>query len=63
MNQRVRILVNEEGTEAASVSVAEIGESANVINPGPFVFHADHPFAYFITENKTGAILLQGVYL
>ena len=26
------------------------------------VFHADHPFLYFITEASTGAILFAGRY-
>ena len=53
------IEVNEEGTEAAaSTSVAV---SYTSVGPGaPIIFHANHPFLFFITEEDTGAILFMG---
>ncbi|PSK85407.1 serpin family protein [Prolixibacter denitrificans] len=53
------IEVNEEGTEAAAstsvtVSYTSVGPNA------PIIFHADHPFLFFITEEDTGAILFMG---
>jgi serpin B len=50
--------VNEEGTEAAAVTVIGI-ETTSV--PEPLVFEANRPFLYFIKERNTGAILFGGV--
>jgi serpin B len=47
--------VNEEGTEAAAATAVVVGtESA------PPTFYADHPFAFLIRDNDTGAILFMG---
>jgi serpin B len=46
--------VNEAGTEAAA-STAVIGAKG-----GPVDFRADHPFLYFIRDNRTGSILFLG---
>lgn len=55
------IKVDEEGTEAAAVSMA--GMEKNAAMPGEsVVFHADHPFIYIISESSTGAILFAGRY-
>ncbi|KAF7068636.1 hypothetical protein CFC21_074372 [Triticum aestivum] len=49
--------VNEEGTEAAAVTVAPRGRRP----PPPQVdFIADHPFAYYIVEQATGAVVFAG---
>lgn len=50
--------INENGAEAASMSVA-MGLGAI---PRNLVFHADHPFLYLITESSTDMILFAGVY-
>ncbi|MCR5017842.1 MAG: serpin family protein [Bacteroidales bacterium] len=60
VKQNAIIKVDEEGTEAAAVSVAVFEKNAA---PGPeFSFHADHPFLYVITEASTGVILFAGKY-
>jgi serpin B len=63
--QKARISVAEWGTEAAAVTIVEMGgESA----PGPepeikyIDFFADHPFVYLIGESTSGTILFEGVY-
>ncbi|XBI37408.1 hypothetical protein VPH35_122725 [Triticum aestivum] len=59
------IEVNEEGTEAAAVTLMdmEIGCS-RIPSPPPRVdFVADHPFAYFIVEEATDAVVFVGYVL
>jgi len=59
IKQKTFVEVNEEGTEAAAVTVIGItGESIGV--PGPISFFANHPFLYLIKEKSTGAILFIG---
>lgn len=61
VKQDAVIKVDEEGTEAAAVSMA--GMYAAAAAPGQHVvFHADQPFLYLITESSTGAILFAGKY-
>ena len=61
--QQTKISVDERGTEAASVSIEEIGATS----PGPgedpkiIYFHADHPFMFVIGEKTSGTILFEGV--
>ena len=61
--QQTKISVDERGTEAASVSIEEIGATS----PGPgedpkiVYFHADHPFVFVIGEETSGTILFEGV--
>ena len=60
VKQNAIIKVDEEGTEAAAVSVAVFEKTAA---PGPEIsFHADHPFLYMITESSTGVILFAGKF-
>lgn len=48
--------VNEEGTEAAAVTIIEFENTS--ISPGQTsVFHANRPFIFLIREKNTGAIL------
>ena len=61
--QKAKIKVNEEGSEAAAVTV--IGMETSSIEPEEptyKTFHADHPFVYLITERSTGAIFFMGAY-
>jgi len=63
MKQVAKIKVNEEGTEAAAVTV--VGKLA--ASPGGsesfyITFHANHPFLYVISERQTGAIFFIGQY-
>ena len=61
VKQDAVIKVDEEGTEAAAVSLA--GMDAASAGPGEhIVFHADRPFLYLITESSTGIILFAGKY-
>jgi len=59
MKQKAKIEVNEEGTEAAAVTIAE------TITLGVHYyeyFHATRPFVYYIMEKSTGAIYFMGTY-
>jgi serpin B len=51
--------VNEEGTEAAAVTVVEM-EFTSVGPSRPITFRADRPFMFVIRENSTGAVLFMG---
>ena len=62
LRQENRIIVNEEGTEAASVTiggscVTSVGPSDD---PEPVIFHADRPFVYIIQEKSSNAIFFIG---
>ncbi|MCX7706133.1 MAG: serpin family protein [bacterium] len=57
--QKSYIEVNEEGTEAAAVT----GIVMNITSAMPEtkkIFRADHPFLFFIIEEKTGLVLFAG---
>ncbi|XBI98953.1 hypothetical protein VPH35_019125 [Triticum aestivum] len=57
------IEVNEEGTRAAAVTMCLMQEgcAARPRQPPPVVdFVADHPFAYFIVDEGTGAVVFAG---
>ena len=56
------IKVDEEGTEAAAVSIAGIEKNSMGAPGDKVVFHADHPFLYLITESSSGAVLFAGRY-
>ena len=58
--QVAKIIVNEEGAEAAAVTVGWFLTSA--LPPLNVSFHADRPFLYTITETMTGAVLFAGRY-
>ena len=51
------IEVNEKGTEAAASTAVTMRKSSAAMLP---VFRADHPFLYFVKDNKTGSILFMG---
>ncbi len=53
------IEVNEEGTEAAAVTVVAI-EVTSAGGSQPLQFIVDRPFMYAITERSTGAVLFMG---
>jgi serpin B len=52
--------VNEEGTEAAGVTIVEIMPEFGGGDGGLPIFRADRPFMFVIRENSTGAILFMG---
>ena len=60
MFQVAKIKLDEEGTEAAAVTVIEIDSSAEPDEPKRF--HANRPFLYIISEQSTGAIFFIGQY-
>ena len=62
MKQVAKIKLDEEGTEAAAVTV--IGDATTAIGPEPgyVTFHANHPFLYVISEKQSGAVLFIGQY-
>ena len=60
MFQVAKIKLDEEGTEAAAVTVIEIDWEA--MPEEPKRFHANRPFLYIISEQSTGAIFFIGQY-
>ena len=65
MKQKARIEVNEEGTKAAAVTIAEM-DMAMAPEPRRYEkvdFHATRPFLYVISELSTGAIFFIGQYM
>ena len=62
MKQVARIKVNEEGTEAAAVTVISLTLGAMPTEPQHVTFHANRPFLYVISEMSTGAIFFIGSY-
>ena len=64
MRQKAAIKVNEEGSEAAAITVAGVVET-NDIGPIEYpkaTFHATRPFVYAIREASSGVILFVGKY-
>ncbi len=59
--QAASIKVDEEGTEAAAVTVVG-GKLTDAPQGKKAVFHADRPFVFTITETSTQAVLFAGVY-
>ena len=53
------IKVTEKGTEAAAVTVIDLGTGGGIDIPPPSV-NLDHPFLWFIRDRETGAILFAG---
>ncbi|KAJ8320452.1 hypothetical protein KUTeg_002039 [Tegillarca granosa] len=54
------VSVDEEGTEAAAVTVVGVfGTSIQL----PLIFNANHPFIFLIQEKQSGAILFMGRYV
>ena len=64
MKQVAKIKLNEEGTEAAAVTVIGMEMSAMVPSePQHVQFFANRPFLYVISEQSTGAIFFIGQYM
>jgi len=53
------IEVNEEGTEAAAVTIVAI-DKTSAGGPQKVAFYVNRPFLYAITEKSTGAVLFMG---
>ena len=60
--QEAVVKVDEEGAEAAAVSVAGIRKNGGVSGARTVSFRADRPFLYLITETSTGTVLFAGKY-
>jgi serpin B len=60
IKQSAKIKVDEEGTEAAAVTI--IGYATSSI-PREAKFHANRPFFYIISERSTGVIFFMGQYV
>ena len=63
MKQVARIKLDEEGTEAAAVTVIGMMETTAVAPPRRVEFHATRPFLYVISEESTGTIFFIGQYM
>ena len=61
MRQVAKIKVNEQGSEAAAVTI--IGVEKAVVSPKTAAFHATRPFLYVITEQSTGVVFFIGQYM
>ncbi len=58
VKQKAYVDVNEEGTEAAAVTVVVIDRFSG----GSFDLRADRPFLFFIRERLSGTILFAGIF-
>ncbi|MGW8265077.1 MAG: serpin family protein [Longimicrobiales bacterium] len=59
VKQKSYVDVNEEGTEAAGVTMVQIDRSAS---PDRFDFRADRPFLFVIRERFSGTVLFAGTF-
>lgn len=57
------ISVNEEGTEGAAVSAADLYAGCSMYEPPKTYFVADHPFMFMIKERSSGAVIFTGAVL
>ena len=64
MRQKAKIKVNEEGSEAAAVTVAGMYEATSVgqVEYPKATFHANRPFVYVIREVSSNVILFVGKF-
>ena len=64
MKQVAKIKLDEEGTEAAAVTIIGVEYSLGPDTEKPKIinFHANHPFLYVISERKSSAIFFIGQY-
>ncbi|MDR1201051.1 MAG: serpin family protein [Tannerellaceae bacterium] len=62
VKQKTFAEVNEEGTEAAAVTIVEMDYLSSDLPPKPNItkFYVDRPFLYFIKEQSTGTIFFIG---
>ena len=67
MKQKAAIEVDEEGTKASAVTIAEMKETSaggpwDIEKPMNVDFHANRPFVYVIQEASSGVIFFLGTY-
>ncbi|XP_058447169.1 serine protease inhibitor 88Ea-like [Malaya genurostris] len=60
VQQKSKITVNEEGSVAASSTIAFSFRSSRPVDPA--IFHCNHPFVFIIYDYSTQAVLFNGVY-
>ena len=66
MKQKAKIKVNEEGSEAAAVTIAGVNFTSaggDTQEPPKATFHANRPFVYLIHEQSSGVILFVGKFI
>ena len=66
MKQKAKIKVNEEGSEAAAVTIAGVNFTSaggDTQEPPKATFHANRPFVYVIHEQSSGVILFVGKFM
>lgn len=66
MKQKAKIKVNEEGSEAAAVTIAGLNflsAVADTQEPPKATFHANRPFVYLIHRQSSGVILFVGKFM
>ncbi len=66
MKQKAKIKVNEEGSEAAAVTIAGVNFTSaggDTQEPPKATFHANRPFVYVIHEQSSGVILFVGEFM
>ena len=63
MSQASKIKLDEEGTEAAAITILEVSDGVGVPEPKTYEFHANRPFVYVISEQSTGTIFFIGQYM
>ena len=65
MRQKAKIKVNEEGSEAAAITVVGLTEKSAAGRPIEYpkaTFHANRPFVYVVQEASSGVILFVGKF-
>jgi serpin B len=64
MRQKAKIKVNEEGSEAAAVTIAGTKYTSSIepVEYPKATFHANRPFVYVIREASSGVILFVGKF-
>lgn len=60
VKQKTYIDVNEEGTEAAAVTIVGMFTTSAGDPPMPYIFAVNKPFVFAIKERDTGAVLFLG---
>ena len=52
--------VDEQGTEAAAATLVTMEPEKAESHPRPLSFDADHPFLFFLRDQRTGTLLFAG---
>ena len=60
LKQFTFLKVDEEGTEAAAVTIGGMVDSAAPPSTGPVEFFLNRPFVFMINETSTGTVLFMG---